>query len=64
MALATENKLLVVELSPLERGWLKQCIGTQAAALRRSRQKEISGGEIWVLRGKELETLAALSGKF
>ena len=52
------------EFDAIERGWIKQSLGNQVKMLLRSRQKEIVGGEIWSLRGKEIEFLNGLISKF
>lgn len=53
-----------MELSQLERGWIKQALVSQSKMLMRSRTKEIVGGEIWVLRGKEIEIVNTLAQRF
>lgn len=52
------------DLSVLERGWIKQSLETQKKVLLRSRSKEITGGEIWALRGKEIDVLTIIISKF
>lgn len=47
----------------LEKAWLLKCIDLQHRALIRSQNAELAGGEIWVLRGKEIATLNALQLK-
>lgn len=62
--MATSGKdvgvISTVELTPLDRAWIVQSLKTQAKALSRSRDKEIAGGEVWQLRGKELDTINAI----
>lgn len=53
-----------VTVTALDRAWIMQSLDNQAKMLARSRQKEISGGEVWVLRGKEIDTLQAVRAKF
>lgn len=59
-----KSDVVAVSLSGLERVWIKQSIGSQIKMLLRSRQKEIAGGEVWVLRGKEIDVLNSILGKF
>lgn len=47
----------------MEKQWLSQCIKTQRAALVRSKNKEVAGGEIERLRNKEIEYLNNLQIK-
>lgn len=47
----------------LEKGWIVQSLNTQRAALIRSRNKEMTGGEIHTLRTKEIEFLNSLISK-
>lgn len=51
-------------VTALDRAWIVQALDNQAKMLTRSRAKEISGGEIWMLRGKEIDTIAAVRQKF
>jgi hypothetical protein len=53
-----------MSFAALEKAWIKQSIAVQIKALMRSRQKEIAGGEVWALRGKELDFLNALAARF
>lgn len=53
-----------VTVSALDRAWIVQSLDNQAKMLNRSRTKEIHGGEIWVLRGKEIDTINAVRTKF
>lgn len=53
-----------LKLDALERAWVKKSIDLQLQALKRSRGNEIVGSEIYVLRTKELDALAALALKF
>lgn len=52
------------ELDSISRSWVHQSLTTQRNVLLRSRNKEVTGGEIWVLRGKEIEALNALIAIF
>lgn len=52
------------ELDTLERGWIKQAIMNQVRMLTRSRNKEITGGAVWKLRGDEIDFLNALVARF
>lgn len=52
------------EFDAQERGWIKQALLNQSKMLMRSRTKEIAGGEIWHLRGKEIDIVNTLAGKF
>lgn len=61
-----ESKVVVppMELSAMERAWIQQSLQLQRASLIRSRGKEIAGGDIWTLRGKEVEALTSLLNRF
>lgn len=52
------------ELTAMEKQWIKKALETQRNVLQRSRNNEMAGSEIWTLRGKEIETLTALIGRF
>lgn len=62
MAAKEDDKLIA--LSPIERGWIKQALLAQARVLTRARTKEIAGGEVWTIRGREIETVNAIAVKF
>lgn len=49
--------------TPLEKAWLTQSLTTQRQALTRSRAKEMTGGEIYTLRTKEIHQLEQLQTK-
>jgi hypothetical protein len=53
-----------VALTVLDVAWIVQSAGTQRNVLIRSRNKEIQGGEVWALRGREIDALNALILKF
>lgn len=61
--MAVQSGNVSFEFSVMERGWIRQCVETQRKVLLRSRLKEIAGGEIWQLRGKEIDALTALLAK-
>lgn len=61
MAVATKE---VVVKDVMELLWIGQALDLQLTALMRSRQKEIAGSEIWVLRGKEIDFLRSLKARF
>lgn len=52
------------EFNAVERGWLKKSLESQRSMLIRSRQKELTGSDVWVLRGKEIEFLTVLISRF
>lgn len=52
------------EFDATERAWIKQSLMNQSKMLLRARSKEIVGGEIWTLRGREIESLNALAVRF
>lgn len=52
------------ELTAIEKQWIKKSLETMRNVLMRSRGKEVVGGEIWVLRGKEVDALNVLIGRF
>lgn len=45
---------------PLAKLWVQRSLEFQRAALIRSRTKEVPGGEIYVLRSKEINYLTSL----
>lgn len=53
-------KSVSIEVTVVERQWLSVCITNQIQALTRGRNKEMVGGDIWILRGKEIDALRAL----
>lgn len=53
-----------VELTTMERAWIKKALELQRTALLRSRMKEVPGSEIWTLRGREVEALTGVIGRF
>lgn len=55
---------LVCDLDTIERSWVHVSLLAKREQLVRSRNKEVTGSEIWVLRGKEIEALNALAPKF
>lgn len=59
---ATTEK--AVELSSLERQWVRKSLELQRASLQRSVSKEIVGSDIFVLRRREIADLDALINKF
>lgn len=54
----------VVVKDAMDRGWIKKALESQRAMLIRSRTKEMTGSEVWHLRGREIEQLNLLIGKF
>ncbi len=64
--MATEKANLVksFDLDPIQRAWVAQSLSTQRGVLVRSRTKEMPGGQIHELRGKEIAALDALIGVF
>lgn len=62
MAAASDKKSF--EFDAMERCWIKQSLMNQSKMLVRSRVKEITGGEVWTLRGKEIEFVNSLVAKF
>lgn len=59
-----ESKKVSFELDAIERSWVHVSLQAKREQLVRSRNKEVTGSEIWVLRGKEIEALNALMPKF
>lgn len=53
-----------VELSNLDRQWVKKSLEFQRAGLVRSQRLEMPGSEIYGLRGKEITALDVLIAKF
>lgn len=53
-----------VEVTLVDRLWIRKALELQRAALVRARAKEMSGSEVWHLRGRELEGLNALLSRF
>jgi len=64
MATASEPFKVTLGLTSMEVMWLHQCIEFQIRMLIRSRGKEVTGGEMYALRSKEIESLRALSQRF
>lgn len=62
MATAAEVKKSL-EFDALERSWIRIAIQNQIKMIGRARTKELVGGDVWILRGKEMETLQAIAGK-
>lgn len=62
--MAEAAKKLSVELDVIEKSWVHVSLMAKREQLVRSRNKEVTGSEIWVLRGKEIEALNALTPKF
>jgi len=62
--MAEANTKKSYDLDVLERGWIKQALMNQSKMLQRSRTREIVGGEIWSLRGKEIEVVNTLAQRF
>jgi hypothetical protein len=60
---ASAGVISTVELAPLDRAWIVQSLKNQAIMLGRSRNKEITGGEVWILRGKEIDQIHATLAK-
>jgi len=52
------------EITMTEKQWIHKSLSTQRDSLLRGRQKEMTGSEIWQLRGKEIEILNGLINKF
>lgn len=52
------------EFESIERAWIKQALLNQSKMLVRNRTKEIAGGEVWTLRGKEIEIVNAIAARF
>lgn len=55
-----QNPATTIELLPLERQWIAKAVITLRAQLARARSKELSGSEIYNLRGKEIQMLDSL----
>lgn len=53
-----------VELSKIDRLWIRKCIEFQRVALKRSIAKEVPGSELSELRGREIKMLLDLEGRF
>lgn len=53
-----------VEVSVLERNWIKKALALQSKSLERSLANEMQGSEIFELRRKEIEAVAVLITKF
>lgn len=66
MAAATDKVVSVPgsDLTALERQWILQSLRTQFSVLNRSRAKEITGSEIWSLRGREMDAVNSLIHRF
>lgn len=62
--MAESAKKVSFELDAIERSWVHVSLQAKREQLVRSRNKEVTGSEIWVLRGKEIEALNALMPKF
>jgi hypothetical protein len=65
--MATDSKgngVKSFDLDAMQRAWVAQSLATQRGVLVRSRQKEMPGGQIHELRGKEIAALDALVGIF
>lgn len=62
--MAEAGKKVSVELDVVERSWVHVSVLAKREQLLRSRNKELAGSEIWVLRGKEIEALNMLAPKF
>lgn len=64
---ANTDKVISVpgsDLTAIERQWIVVSLRTQHAVLSRSRNKEMTGSEIWNLRTRELDQLSALVQRF
>lgn len=53
-----------VQLTLVDKLWIKRALEFQLRALSRGRAKEIPGSDIYVLRSKEMDGLVALIGRF
>ncbi len=53
-----------VELDSVNRAWVRVCIDNQIKMLMRARTKELVGGEVYVIRTKEIALLTALKELF
>lgn len=51
------------EFDAAERAWIRIALKNQIQVLTRSRTKEVVGGEVHALRGRELAALNALAEK-
>lgn len=58
--MAASPEVKKFDLDATQRMWVLSSLTTQRNVLLRSRNKEVTGGEIWVLRGKEIEALNGL----
>lgn len=54
------DQVLKIEVKPLEKQWLVKACETLRDKLVRNRMKEMTGSEIYTLRGKEIESLNEL----
>lgn len=61
MAQANDKKSF--EFDAAERAWLRIALKNQMQVLSRARTREVVGGEVHALRGKELAALSALAEK-
>lgn len=53
-----------VELTVMERQWIRKALETQRMVLTRSRDREMEGGEVRALRNKEIEAVNRVLDKF
>lgn len=59
----TGSETVTVELTLVERLYVKRSLELLAASLRRSRKNEVDGSEIWHLRGREIDAVSRVQGK-
>ena len=58
--MATSDKVSTLEVTLLEKLWIKKSLETQRAALNRSLNKEIIGSDIYGLRAREIQVLDSI----
>lgn len=58
-----EQSIVKLELSVLERQYVKRSLEVLRTTLVRSRAKELAGSDVYTFRGKEIEALTALIGR-
>lgn len=58
--MATSEKVHTLEVSLLEKLWIKKSLETQRSVLNRSLNKEVIGSDIYGLRAREIQCLDAL----
>lgn len=62
--MAEVAKKVTIELDVIERSWVSVSLQAKREQLVRSRNKEVTGSEIWSLRGREIEAINLLLPRF